>query len=1050
MPGRLTVRFAMKHLATYTLRMLGLVLLLGLALGYWWLKVWTNPESVRSIVLEAFASELPKVHAELGEARLHWLGGVRLHNLRLHRKEAPEDGPFLTVSELVIHPDRERLAQGDLVLNKLELRKPTLNVVLHPDGTTNLHNLVRESGKRRHLPLLVIRQGVVILNDRKRQVVWRLEDVDADLIPEADAVYQARWTARSTALGPISLEGTLSVESGELALHGSFPEILLSDALRASVASYLPEAAKMTEIAGTVGVEGDLAYHPGSSSPWAWNVSARLRQGRFRHALLPKPLEDVQAVVHLFGNRLRVEEASGRYQQAALQASGYCDLSPGGDYRLRAQVADLTVEPELIERLPARLREIVEEFQPRGHLDIRLDLCKENAREWTDCVLRPRNMSALYEDFPYRVDEIQGELHYTTAGLLPVIHVRLEGRADGQPVRLVGDVYGEGLRPGTGLRPGFNLEIHGTRVPITPRLIQALAPYPKTAQTVAEFKPTGFVSALVNLQRQPAQVPGERPPLDKRFKLRFHDASLCYEEFPYPVEEVEGTLEINADESWRFYDFRGRHKGGEFQGYGVCEPRPEGNRIRLWIHGSNALMDEELEAALDEEMKTAWKLFNPSGRADFLAQIDIVGKGRPVLELRAAARRCRMKPSCFPYLLEEVEGDFHYAEDRVVLTDFRGKHGETLVSLKLAEVTLYCNGGYRADLYQLRADNLWVDREFLDAVPPMVRTAFATLQPDRPIRIITDLVLIENQGTTQYHWDGSAAFARTRLQCGLEASEATGQVALRGWYDGAKLLAQGNLRLDEVTVARLPLRDLRSPIRVTEEAVVLSGIEARLYGGQVYGPLRVTFAAEPHYAVDLTASQIDLETFARETLGRSGQVRGKASARLRLQGRGSDLKSLRGDGAIYIHDGARIYDLPLILNLLTTLSGHLPKGSAFQEARADLVIVGDRIQVTHAELLGDALSLRGQGDLRVDGTDLNLEMYGLLWGRTLPLLPPLIDRIPVEVSRQLMKIRIQGSLGDVQVKKEPVPVLVEPLRDLWKRMAEKLQEQEKRLQRRLP
>jgi hypothetical protein len=386
----------------------------------------------------------------------------------------------------------------------------------------------------------------------------------------------------------------------------------------------------------------------------------------------------------------------------------------------------------------------------------------------------------------------------------------------------------------------------------------------------------------------------------------------------------------------------------------------------------------------------------------------------------------------------------------VTITNFQASHDDSTISLKQADVILRCNGGYRADLHQLHAENLLVNEEFLQALPSMVRNAFATLQPDKPIRIVTDLVIIENRQGTQYHWDGSVAFGGATLQCGLEASNATGLVALRGWYDGDKLNAEGNVRLTEVTVARLPLRNLRSTIKVTDEALLLAGIEASVHGGQLYGPVRVNFAAEPEYHVDLTASQLDLETFARETLERSGQVKGKASARLRLQGRGSDLRSLRGEGSIHIEDGARIYDLPLVLNLLTTLSGHLPKGSAFQEAHADLVITGDTIKVPQVELLGDALSLRGQGDLRVDGSKLNLEMYGLLWGRTLPLLPPLIDRIPVEVSRQLMKIRIQGSLGEVEVKREPVPIIVEPVRELWRKMADRVNAEEGRRNRRLP
>jgi hypothetical protein len=256
-------------------------------------------------------------------------------------------------------------------------------------------------------------------------------------------------------------------------------------------------------------------------------------------------------------------------------------------------------------------------------------------------------------------------------------------------------------------------------------------------------------------------------------------------------------------------------------------------------------------------------------------------------------------------------------------------------------------------------------------------------------------------------------------------------VAIAGKYDGTELKADGNLVIDQMTIGKQVFRELRGEMKLTKQALVFPGIRAALHGGELYGPIRVEFGPELPYRVDLTASKIDLEQFARETLGRSGQVKGMAGAKLELAGKGSDLKSLRGRGYVRIAD-AKLYDLPLVLDLLSALSGRLPKGSAFQEANADFTFEGERLQVGRLELLGDALSLRGAGDMRVDGSELNLEMYGLLLGRTLPLLPPLIDQIPSWLSKRLMLIRVTGNLEKAQTKIEPVPFLVEPIRELLK------------------
>jgi hypothetical protein len=45
-------------------------------------------------------------------------------------------------------------------------------------------------------------------------------------------------------------------------------------------------------------------------------------------------------------------------------------------------------------------------------------------------------------------------------------------------------------------------------------------------------------------------------------------------------------------------------------------------------------------------------------------------------------------------------------------------------------------------------------------------------------------------------------------------------------------------------------------------------------------------------------------------------------------------------------------------------------------------------------------------------------------------LSPLLSKIPLTISKQLFKIKVQGRLGDIKFKREPVPVLVEPLKEL--------------------
>jgi hypothetical protein len=708
------------------------------------------------------------------------------------------------------------------------------------------------------------------------------------------------------------------------------------------------------------------------------------------------------------------------------------------DFILQLRLAGLEITPAIYSKLPARAERFCNDFRPEGKVTVAAEVRQQACRREVSYTATAQGISILYQDFPYPGEQVIGTLVYSEAGAVPTMKIDLSGTASGQPVRLTGEVFGDGLRPDNDLRPGFHLEISGKNLPLDQKVEEALRPYPRTLKAAQEFDPQGRADFMAVLDRQPGSAGEPRPAVRKHFVIHFRDAAVRYVEFPYPLEDVEGRLEVFPDDSWKFTQFKGRHKGGYFTGSATSQAVGGLNPVQVAIQGTNVQLDEEMEQALDDDLQEGWKLFNPRGRVDLAAKVDWPGKGKPELDLTVMSRGCAMKPPCFPYQMNQVQGHFHYAKDKVTIKEFQARHGTTVLTLGDSEVQLRPRNGYRSELRQLRIEPLPIDEEFLEALPGVVRRAFNTLRPDQPVRLLTDLTLDEANGTIRYYWDGSVAFAESNVHLGIDAQKVTGLVALRGSHDGQKLEAEGNIMLDEVTIAHLPLRQLRSPIKVTDDAVVLQGIRANIYGGQLYGPIRVSFHGEPEFHVDVTASKLDLEAFAHESLGRSGQVRGKASARLQLAGRGDDLQTLRGQGWVRIEDGAHLYDLPLILNLLTALSGHLPKGSAFQEANADFFIAGEALHVTNAELLGDALSLRGMGAMRVDGTNMDLEMYGLLWGRTLPLLPPLIDKIPPAVSKQLMKIRVQGSLGDVQVKREPVPLLVEPLKELWRKVGDRM------------
>jgi hypothetical protein len=125
-----------------------------------------------------------------------------------------------------------------------------------------------------------------------------------------------------------------------------------------------------------------------------------------------------------------------------------------------------------------------------------------------------------------------------------------------------------------------------------------------------------------------------------------------------------------------------------------------------------------------------------------------------------------------------------------------------------------------------------------------------------------------------------------------------------------------------------------------------------------------------------------------------------------------------------------MYRLPLLLDLLKWLGLRLPDRTAFEQAHVTFAIDGDRVQINQLDLFGNAVSVRGQGTLKLDGSDLNLELNAD-WGRIAQLLPPGINDLSREISNQLLRIKVRGKVNAVRFEKELVPIVTDPLKRVW-------------------
>jgi hypothetical protein len=116
-----------------------------------------------------------------------------------------------------------------------------------------------------------------------------------------------------------------------------------------------------------------------------------------------------------------------------------------------------------------------------------------------------------------------------------------------------------------------------------------------------------------------------------------------------------------------------------------------------------------------------------------------------------------------------------------------------------------------------------------------------------------------------------------------------------------------------------------------------------------------------------------------------------------------------------------------MISLLKILSIRPPDQNAFSDATIDYRIEGEHIYFDRIDFRGDAISLRGKGEMDWQSA-IRLTFYTLV-GRgelDLPLIKPLLRG----ASQQLVLIHVDGTLQEPKTSQETLPALSQALQQL--------------------
>jgi hypothetical protein len=699
---------------------------------------------------------------------------------------------------------------------------------------------------------------------------------------------------------------------------------------------------------------------------------------------------------------------------------------PDQALNLRLTGTDVPLDEKLIAALPGKYPDIVRQFRATARGDFVAEITQQHGVNLTENEFRidVRDGTVNYTQFPYPVEKVKGRVVIRSHSTNPARPLR-----PGEPLRPLPDrdeIVFDGLtgihagaavwlngakRPKPGSRDRvLTLHIGGNNCPVDADLRTALREL-KLDTVWTTFDPKGTLTFDADLEvldrAAPPDRPDHDPPFDPASDLKlaftFSGPTVTPSFFRYELTDLAGLLEYR-DGQLRLERFTGRHGDAKLKlAAGEVRFYPDGT---LWANLGGLEMKPFVA---DPAFLTALPPGLRAGMADLKLKgnVDLAVKHLVVLTPPDPPGGAIPPPDPLP-----------------IGPAASGTREPPVVAV---------NRGFAPPARQVIARG-----QAPTTLPPTpFPPSSAARQPD-PI----------------VYWDAELKLAGAGLEAGLPWEEVFGSVACRGRYEGTHLgLVRGNIWLDRAVIAGQPVSGMRGHVRVLPQVanptrpgeflpieLSITDVSATLFHGVLGGEARVVLTDPVRYELWLSATDVQLDEVARHygfnKPGSDADLKGIAQAQLHLYNRPDPRTGqlvTEGAGKIDVPTG-RMYNLPILLDLVKVFKWQVPDKTAFEEAHAVFRIQGDRVKVEQIDLIGNAVCLGGSGELDFTGEYVWFEFY-MIWSKVLKqMINTPIGDLTAFLSKNLFKIRMVRENGELKYRPEPIPVVSEPVKAVADRL----------------
>ena len=678
--------------------------------------------------------------------------------------------------------------------------------------------------------------------------------------------------------------------------------------------------------------------------------------------------------------------------------------------------AGIEFSPELRSALAALLPggdAIYDEYDPRGRSNLTVQLRDNGEGLRYSISLQPLLATATYTGFPYRIEDIAGNVEISSDG----IEIELKGTRKGAAVSVNG-------RFNDANKPASELWLKATSVKVDEDLHKALDYFsPSVAQVWDHAQPEGIIDCELALWKMSG---------DDEFtydiELDVRDSTMTLANFPLPMK-IGGQVFINGTGSKSRCDINQLSgqivdaKGAEpatvlVEGTLLTDDSGLTSKVLCFIQ--NLRLTDEVGDALDKSDIfdwSTWRQLKLDGYADIIASFNREPGIQTVDdELLVTLRDISSGATFLPGRLHDLHGEVTVKDGKIEFESIDGKLDETSLNLRKGLINFQNDETHISTIAS--ADSIRIDESLAHLMTGPVRDAFLARRMTGRARVTemnVELVLpTARWEDLTISMEGDLEAYNVVLDVGLpgeqRVEQITGNIQIAGHLDPLGGNLTGSLRNVGFEVLNQQIYGITGRFEVTPDQLTLTDTTFTLAGGMVKSSredglmVRYEFAETGKMSAFLAYQGVSLNTIIRERGLAHSKLRGTLEGRLDIdEFVGSDFLRLRGRGWVVV-TGGRLGQVPLFSAIYSHLKNE--KRPQFDRGKAVFEISDQEIRLTEFNARSDLIKLEGNGVLNMDGyMDIKIQVPFLIGAAGNPfILPALVNW----VTREWTQFRIYG------------------------------------------